>query len=293
MDWISTLPALVFWWGWMMVALLAAGSLYATFWARRNVKALAEHKPVDVSDLVEGYRLAWGRTLGPALTSPLTGRSCVWWRAEVWESVRDRDAHGKFRHVWRQIAEEESDRPILFGDERQAAAVWTYGATVLSSSWSDWKGQQLPPEDRFPALHSGGSPPRVSEQDIQGTFGPRFRYVERIIAPGSPIFALAEASPADPTLYAVEDDSENPDDDGWRPEPSRLGVTPTQDSVVAKDMERAAWTISARKGKPFLVSIEHPEAVSAEQELGAKGGLIMGAIFTGLCALLLWLRYGG
>jgi hypothetical protein len=68
---------------------------------------------------------------------------------------------------------------------------------------------------------------------------------------------------------------------------------PTSDTVVADDMSRATWSISELKGKPFLLSIEHPEAVTAEQELGAKGGLIMGATFAALAAAFLWLRFTG
>ena len=59
MDWLRELPAMVFWWGWGMVAMLAGGALYATWWAQRNVKAIGAQNPVDVSDLAEGYRLAW------------------------------------------------------------------------------------------------------------------------------------------------------------------------------------------------------------------------------------------
>jgi hypothetical protein len=70
-------------------------------------------------------------------------------------------------------------------------------------------------------------------------------------------------------------------------------VLPTPDDVIAEDMSRATWSISAPKGKPFLVSIEHPAVASTEQEQGAKGGLIMGSIFAALAALLLWLRFSG
>lgn len=305
MDWLRELPAMVFWWGWGMVALLAGGALYATWWAHRNVKAIGAQKPVDVSDLAEGYRLAWGRTVGPALTAPLTDRPCVWWKAEVWESVREPDTSGKYRHVWRQVAEGQSDRPILFGDGKTVAAVWTHAATVLSSGWSDWRGQELPPEDRSPTLNKAGTPGQGIRHDVQGTFGPRFRYVEQVIATDAPFFALGDVIRTDPTLYAPDDfDASNTnlaEEDGagtsegdhWRPEPSPLGVLPTPDDVIAEDMSRATWSISAPKGKPFLVSIEHPAVASAEQELGAKGGLIMGSIFAALAALLLWLRFSG
>jgi hypothetical protein len=301
MDWVRALPDIVFWWGWGMVALLAGGTLYATWWARRNVRAIGSQTPVDVSDLTEGYRLAWGRTAGPDLTAPLTGRPCVWWKAEVWESVREADPSGKYRHIWRQIAEEQSDRPILFGDGKMIAAVWTYGATIVSSGWSDWRGQDLPPEDRSPELNTSGVPALSIRHDVQGTFGPRFRYVEQIIATHTPFFALGDVTRTDLALYAPDDpedsEADHAEEDGAaendrrHPEPFRLGPLPSPDDVIAQDMARATWSMSHMKGKPFLLSIDHPEAVSAEQELGAKGGLIMGTIFAAFAAVLLWLRF--
>jgi hypothetical protein len=301
---------MVFWWGWFMVALLAGGCLYAAWWARRNSKALAGQKPHDVSDLSEGYRLVWGRTVGPVLKAPLTGRSCVWWKAEVWESVREPDASGKFRHVWRSAANEESDRPLLFGDGKTLAAAWPQGATVVSSSWSDWRGDSLPPENRDPDLNTNGAPGQGIRHDMQGTFGPRFRYIEKIVAVDVPFFALGGVTRIDPKLhepepeeeYEEEPANERPGDrtaaeaedlDVWTPEPSRLGLEPTHDDVIANDMLRATWSVSAVEKKPFLLSIEHPEVMGAEQELGAKGGLIMGAIFSALAIALLWLRLGG
>ena len=183
--------------------------------------------------------------------------------------------------------------------------MWPHGATIVSSGWSDWRGQELPPEDRSPKLNVGGAPSQGLRRDAQGTFGPRFRYVERIIALDAPFFALGDVTRSYPALY-VEDDLDDSDaplseddgtdqtaDDHWRPEPSRLGVLPTPDRVIAEDMSSTTWSISAPKRKPFLLSIEHPEAVSAEQELAAKGGLIMGAIFAARAAVLLWLRFGG
>lgn len=310
MNWLSELPGLVFWWGWFMVTLLAGGCLYAAWWAKRNSKAIAGQKPLDVSDLSEGYRLTWGRTVGPVLKAPLTGRSCVWWKAEVWESVRERNASGKFQHVWRCATEEESDRPLLFGDGKTLAAVWPFGATVVSSSWSDWRGDSLPPENRDPDLNPNGVPGQGIRHDMQGTFGPQFRYIEKIVAVDAPFFALGEVTRIDPALYEPEADghdeeqldNDQPRDntevddeanDVWNPEPSRLGLLPTHDDVIAKDMLRATWSVSAAKKKPFLLSIEHPEVMSAEQELGAKGGLIMGTIFSALAIALLWLRFGG
>jgi hypothetical protein len=59
---------------------------------------------------------------------------------------------------------------------------------------------------------------------------------------------------------------------------------------TAADIAQATWTIGAAKGQPFFISTEHPEAVTAEQELGAKGGMIMGGLFTALALFLAWAR---
>jgi len=303
MNLLRELPWGVFWFGWGMVALLAFGSLFAVWWAKRNVKAIRAQTPVGVSNLAEGYRLGWGTVVGPDLRGPLTGRPCVWWKAEVWESVRERDpVKKKYRYVWREVASEESDRPVLFGDEQAVAAVWCWGATVIPSAWSDWRGQELPPDERKPEVRKGGAPGQGIRDDVQGTFGPRFRYVEQIIEQDAPIFALGQVTAADPALYALDEEGEEvadedagapEQDDRGRPEPSRLGVTPTPDAVIATDMARAQWSISKAKGQPFLLSTEHPESVSAEQALGAKGGLIMGGLFLALALFLAWARLGG
>jgi hypothetical protein len=310
MEWLRDLPWQVFWFGWGMVALLAGGSLYAVWWAKRNTKAIGAQKPVDVSDLSAGYRLAWGRTVGPDLTAPLTGRPCVWWKVQVWESVREvrsRVGPDSTQWVWREAVSEESDRPLLFGDGRTVAAVWTWGTTaVIPSGWSDWRGQSLPPENRNPELLHGGVPGQGIRTDSQGTFGPRFRYVEQIIEKDAPIFVLGDATRSDPSLYGDEEDEDHVDEaddgasgegalggddgDSWRPEPNRLGLLPTPDAVTAADMAQATWTIGAAKGQPFLISTEHPEAVTAEQELGAKGGMIMGGLFAALALFLAWAR---
>jgi hypothetical protein len=152
-----------------------------------------------------------------------------------------------------------------------------------------------------PGIPAGGRARPGDPHGQPGTFGPRFRYVEQIIEKDAPIFALGEVTRVDRALYEDEEDDGDPgeddlgveDGDGWQPEPNRLGLVPTADAVVAADMARATWTIGAAKGQPFLVSTEHPEAVSAEQELGAKGGMIMGGIFAALALFLAWARVAG
>jgi hypothetical protein len=130
--------------------------------------------------------------------------------------------------------------------------------------------------------------------------------VEQIIEKEAPIFVLGEATRTDPSLYGDEEDEDYVDDadhgvsadgdlggddgESWRPEPNRLGLLPTPDAEIAADMARSTWTIGAARGQPFLISTEHPDAVTAEQELGAKGGMVMGGLFAALALFLVWAR---
>ena len=302
MDWINDLPAGVFWFGWGMVALLAAGPLAAMVWARRNSAAIGAQTPVDVKDLDEGYRLAWGHALGPAQKAPLTGRACVWWKIELWESRQTKDPDGKtMRWVWTRAMERQSDRVVIFGEGHARAAVSAYGATVLPSVWSDWRGQDLPPENRDPEAHRDGMPAQQGlERDIQGTFGPKWRYREQIIEPGAPIFALGDAQRIDKSLLEPEEDDEGAaaEMEGWEaPEEAaiarRLKLKRTTDSVLDADMRSADWVFVKAKGQPFILSTQHPGAVADQMDLGAKGGMIMGALFAALAVWAAWVRLGG
>ena len=177
---------------------------------------------------------------------------------------------------------------------------------MIPSGWSDWRGQSLPPEDRNPELRQGGAPGQGIRTDSQGTFGPRFRYVEQIIEKDAPIFVLGEATRTDPSLYGDEEDEDyvdETDDEAsgkgalrwrrWRQLAARAEPARPPADAGRGDRRRhgaATWTIGAAKGQPFLISTEHPEAVTAEQELGAKGGMIMGGLFAALALFLAWAR---
>lgn len=319
-EFIQGLPGPVFWWGWAMLALLTGVLLYAGVRARWTARALAEAEPVEVSELSEGYRLAWGRVSGPELTAPLTGRRCAWWKLEVWESVREdgsglrtTSTGGRTRYVWRQVGEQQSDRVVLFGDGKATCAVPAAGADVSPSAWSDWRGQENPPENRDPELRTGaGVPGSGIRNDVQGTFGPRFRYVEQYIWIDAPVFAMGAVEPVDRALFAAGPEPEDePDpradsgDDGldgqddweaeqrWLEKNGLIARAGTPDDVHDADMASADWMFHKAQGRPFLLSSRHPAELGAEQELGGKAGLAIGAGTLVLALLAVWMRLAG
>jgi hypothetical protein len=301
MDWLRDLDGGVFWFGWFILLLLAVVPLVAMVWARRNAAAIAAQTPVDVKDLGEGYRLGWGHALGPEQKAPLTGRPCVWWKIEIWESRREKTADGKDHDwVWRRALVHQSDRPLIFGEGTARAAVSAQGATVYPSVWSDWRGQELPPEDRNPVAHDDGMPAQQGlERDVQGTFGPKWRYREQIIVAGAPIFALGAVERIDKTLLEPEeDDGRGYAAGGWdtgeeAAVAKRLKLKRTHDSVLDADMRGADWMFLKPKGRPFILSTRHPGEIEDQNLLAAKGGMIMGLIFGALALVALYARFGG
>jgi hypothetical protein len=313
MDWLREMDGLAFWFGWGIVAVLAAGPLAAMVWARRNAGAIDAQTPVDVKDLGEGYHLAWGHALGPAQKAPLTGRPCVWWKIELWESRRERGTDGKGpRWDWHLALARQSDRVLIFGegeDEgehgvggegRARAAVSAHWAMVYPSAWSDWRGHELPPEDRNPPAQTDVMLSQAGiVRDVQGTFGPAWRYREEIIEEGAPIFALGEVERIDKALLDPgEDDGDGEDPEGWgSPEElaiaRRLKLKRTPDAVLDADMCSADWMFLKPKGRPFIVSTRHPGEIADQNRLAAKGGMVMGLLFGALSLVALYARLTG
>ena len=60
----------------------------------------------------------------------------------------------------------------------------------------------------------------------------------------------------------------------------------------AGDMRQAQWQIGPHKGKPYIVAAQAPEQWLGMTRQASKGGWIMGTLFGGLAAFLLWARYG-
>lgn len=263
MGLITDTPPQVFYFGLAMVLLVAAILLFAALWGWRNAQAIGSAAPVDTSDLSEGYRLVRGRTAGPRLKAPLTGRSCVWWQVEVWESRREREPDNSYRYVWTLLRDEASDRPIRLGDGRTLCEVLPLSATVIPSQWSRWEGDVEAPRGADPELHDGSRPPGGGIQhDVQGTFGPRFRYQERYIWNDVPLFALGHA-----TLHGAA---------------RTAGPTP--------DPRRPMWAVEKQKGRPFLISTRQPDDVASEHAFAAQAALPMGLAALALAAVLLYVR---
>lgn len=250
-------PFAVFVFAFGLPSLLSVAMAAAAVWARRNARALMALPGTTVDRLREGPALASGLVSGEnALAAPLTGRRCVWYEAIVDESVGTTMGSGsdqEHNYSWRRRREETSRRPIDFAWNDAAARVRPDGATVFHSGWSEWYGPAAEPRGDAPDLHRGDVPMGGARFEVMTDPARRFRYRERYIFAGDPLFALGAAT--------------------------------------APRAKGGAFGIAQAAGLPFLISTRSPGEVERDSGLAAKGGLVMAALFAALAVLVAYARF--
>lgn len=245
-------------------------------WSKYVARTMARMRPVAIPDLAPGYRVIWGHVAEGNLRAPLSGRRCAWFEAWV-EELRPSETLQRREHEqapqWERIFLDSSDQPLRVTDGKASCLVAPEGARVYETAWSAWEGESETPDRSAgePDLNPGSySPPTLRvTSTVTSVFGSspvRYRYVERYIMAGDPIFAMGEAEPRRARRRAAEDDD--------APAPAAFRIRKPQTR------------------QPFVISAQDPSEVMAENQLAATGGIIL-AVMGAVGAFVLWkLRYG-
>lgn len=134
------------------------------------------HTPTSrIRSAAQGYLelIGTARKLdGEPIHAPLTLTPCTWFDYKV--STRSSD--GKGRSEWRTIEQGTSDSLFVLSDDTGCCVVDPEGATVIASTREVWYGR---------ARYGGNRRARVA-------FGHSYRFEERRIIDGDPLFALGE-----------------------------------------------------------------------------------------------------
>lgn len=257
-------PLWVFLFAFGIPALLACMGVVGAAWSWRNARALQSLPATNVSQLSEGYRLAQGHVAPDAkLAAPLTGRPCAWYEVKVEESVKsvsDPGASGDRRvdYTWKIVRHESSRKPLRIVDGEAHCAVHPDEATVYATDWSEWYGATKKPEDREPEKSPGHLTPGGSGRlETHGREATKFRYLERYIYAGDPIFAMGMTS-------------RQPGKGGG----SSLVITEPDD------------------GRPFIISTRSPDAIASENRLAVQGGIIMAVVMAAISTAVWMLKFG-
>ncbi len=171
-DFIERAPA------WQFGAVVLGVTLLAFWWCFRGFRNLQRARLVEdtptarIRSAPQGFVELAGRAVnlrGEPILTPLSGRACVWYayRIERWE----RWGRGG---RWISIDQGESEAIFALEDGSGRCVVDPEGAEVMTRRSQSWRG-----EDRWPV-------PPPGHHDFLG----RYRYSERWLEPGEPLYAL-------------------------------------------------------------------------------------------------------
>ena len=279
---MRSMPVAVFAFIMLFPVIMVGLGIGIAVWSKYLARTMARMRPVEVSDLTPGYRVVWGHVEGAPVRAPLSGRRCAWFEAWVEElrppTPAENRRRGEAPPAWKRIFFDSSDQPIRITDGRATCLVAAGGARVHETAWSAWHGSSERPERGAaePPLNPGSyaAPTLRVTSTFTSIFGAapaQFRYVERYIMAGDPIFAMGEAEPRRARKRARANAQKG---EGATPDEPRLHI-------------RKPGT-----RQPFVISTQDPVVIYAQNRLAGTGGLILAGL--GLFAgVVLWqLRYG-
>lgn len=169
---------------WVFVLLLMALTTAAFYciWNRWHRARLIDDLPTArIRSAAQGYTELHGSAHmleGFTTASPLSGRSCVWFRFKIERSSRD----SRGRRSWRAIHTGSSDTPFVISDDTGRCLIDPRGAEVTSSRKRIWYGSTEWPN---PAAR----PHRDTLWYRVSIGANRYRYTEELLEEGN-LYAL-------------------------------------------------------------------------------------------------------
>ncbi len=172
LDFIERAPAWQFWAAVLGVTLLAFWWCLRGFRSLRRARLIEDTPTARIRSAPQGFVELAGRAVnlpGEPILTPLSGRACVWYayRIERWEP---KGRGGR----WISVDQGESEAIFALEDGTGRCIVDPAGAEVMTRRKQSWRGR-----DRW-------SIPPPGHHDFLG----RYRYSERWLEPGDPLYAL-------------------------------------------------------------------------------------------------------
>jgi len=86
---------------------------------------------------------------GPLIISPLSKKTCVWYRYKIEEKVKDYDSKGRSRTYWKVVKHEISEDLFLLEDETGRCVVDPDDADVIVTNKRTWYKRSVTPTRRY------------------------------------------------------------------------------------------------------------------------------------------------
>ena len=232
---------------------------------------------------------------GAPLSAPLTGSTCTWWDYKIEKRKRTRTSKGQNSTRWVTVEKETSVGFFNLKDDTGEILVNPMGADVTSSVQRVWYGNARRP-------NGGGS------SQFGGSLRKRYRYTERIMRPGEPIYALGHfetwsnvpgtkersekraeilagwKKDADALVHRFDEDGDGRvDEDEW--ESAREAAQALVEEQVAEAAMKQDVDILMKpeEDHPFILSTKNQDELTKVYRWRALGGLLL--FLAGLAAV--------
>ncbi|HEC60584.1 hypothetical protein LCGC14_0440730 [marine sediment metagenome] len=131
----------VFWGGWTIIMILCVVAFYRMTRGLHQARLIENTPTAKIRSAVQGYVELNGQTRimdGPVIVSPLSGKSCVWYRYKIEEKSECQQADGKSVSYWRVVKEETSGELFLLEDDTGRCIIDPDDADVIVSNKRTW-----------------------------------------------------------------------------------------------------------------------------------------------------------
>jgi hypothetical protein len=281
---------------WVLAAVcggVSLAALFGCFSRLRRDRVIADTPLVRLRSAAQGYVRVSGIARSPpeeTLRSPLSRRACVWWDYQV----QERTVNAKGEATYRTIEKATSVTPFVLDDTDSECLVGPVGAEVTATSEERWSGMSRHCE------------PSQDSKSVLGFVGQdEYRFVERLIEPGTPLSVLGELRSH--TEFGVVDQKakeillqwkhdqtgllrrfdRNHDGqisaDEW--ESARVAArAQAEATVLHSPIERVGVVGQTTHGEPFLISPLDGEQLVRREQRYAVLLLLLSLLMAGLAA---------
>jgi len=130
-----------FWVGWTITVIFCLIAFYRMSRGLHQARLIENTPTAKIRSAVQGYVELNGQTRlmdGPVIVSPLSGKSCVWYRYKIEEKSEHRQANGKSVSYWRVIKQATSGELFLLEDDTGRCVIDPDDADVIVTNKRTW-----------------------------------------------------------------------------------------------------------------------------------------------------------
>tara|TARA_R110001606_G_scaffold399222_2_gene582476 strand:- start:140703 stop:141614 length:912 start_codon:yes stop_codon:yes gene_type:complete len=138
---ITQFDPMEFWIGWTIGLILCLIAFYRMSRGLHQARLIENTPTAKIRSAVQGYVELNGQTRlmeGPVIVSPLSGKSCVWYRYKIEEKSEHRQANGKSVSYWRVVKQATSGELFLLEDETGRCVIDPDDADVIVTNKRTW-----------------------------------------------------------------------------------------------------------------------------------------------------------